>query len=442
MKDVDGLIHALHQEGVLTSAGSFTISLERAAATRKKLLQVSPAWPWLQLIREAYRLSASRVQLDARSGSVGFRFACASQPEWWSALEWLARREVDKPASLLLAEVLLALIASGAEHLELVLTGEFDNAKLTWSGKADHLDLWGSCPEPTQLHLTVVYPKVGWFQAGPGYPQRVKAEVEQRCRHSTLPIQMDGQLVNDANWTTLPGLSYLVPDVRGFDFALEELQLGGGFVAPSPRVLRAREFLVNDYRLTSERHDLCTGLLLSLRGNESDSLTRLNLFSPLSADKNLIPLHPRLEGQDCVGQDFLVTALDCLHPSLSRNCGYPDLQREPAAYLKVRRRLIFPLRAPFVGQLCVLQQGVALQATDCDLGIPGCVALVQDDRLVSDADGLKAVRDTTWETIRLELRQRFRELGALLKRRLEDPAIALPAELRRDLEERLQERFS
>ncbi|MBN9419259.1 hypothetical protein ABS71_01400 [bacterium SCN 62-11] len=442
MSDVDGLIRALHQEGVLTSEGTFTISLERAAATRKKLLQVSPAWPWLQLIREAYRLGASWVHLDTRSSFLGFRFACGPQPQWWAAVEWLAQREVGKPSSLLLAEVLLALIGSGAERLELVLTGEFDNAKLTWSGKADHLDLWGWCPEPTQLHLTVIFPKVGWFQAGPDYPQRVRAEIQQRCRHSPVPIKIGDQLVNDANWTTLPGLSYLVPDVRGYEFALEEVQLGGGFLAPSTRVFRGREFLVNDYRMVTDRQDVCNGLLLSLRGTPQDTITRLNLHSQMPTGRRFVPLHPQLQGNTCVGQDFLVTDLDCFSQSLSRNCGYPDLQREPAPYLKVQRRLIFPLRAPFVGQLCVIQQGVALQATDCDLGIPGCVALVQDDRLVSDADDLKAVRDGTWETIRLELRQRFRELGGVLKSRLAEPGLSLPVELRKDLEVRLQERFS
>ena len=435
MSDVDGLIQSLHQEGVLTSAGQFTISLERAATTRKKLLKVSPAWPFLQLIREAYRLKAVWLNLESRSSYLGFRMACASQPGWWAAVEWLAQRQVDKPASLLLAEVLLALIGSGAERLELVLTGEFDNAKLTWSGTSDTLDLWGFCPEPTQLYLSVIFPKLGWFQAGPDYPGRVQAEVSQRCRHSTLPIKVDGLLINDANWTTLPGLSYLVPDVPGFEHAVEELELGShGFIAPSTRVIRPREFLVNDYSLVTQDRDQCNALLVSLRCPEQGTISRFNPHTAFPAGKTCLPLHPQLSGGRAASQDFWVTDLECLSPALSRNCGYIDLQPDAAPYLEVNRRLIFPLRAPFVGQLCVIQEGVALQATDCDLGLPGCVALVQDPRLVSDADGLKAVRDATWESIRLELRQRFRELGSLIGQRLVD----LPAELQRDLTERLQ----
>lgn len=438
MSDADGLIRSLHQEGVLKSEGTFTISLERAAATRRKLLQVSPAWPVLQLIREAHRLRAAWVQLDTRPGYLGFRFACGLRPEWWAAVEWLAQRPVDKPASLVLAEVLLALIGSGAERLELVLTGEFDNAKLSWSGQADHMELWGLCPEPTQLHLSVVFPKGGWFQAGPDFPGRVQAEVGQRCRHSPVPIRIGGQLINDGNWTTLPGLSYLEPDVPGYDFALEELHLGGGgFVAPSTRVLRAREFLVNGYSLVAQNQDQCSGFLVSLCSQPEDRLVRFNRHTSLPPDKQCIPLHPHLEQGACVGQDFLVTDVDCLSSKLSRNCGYQDLQKDAAPYLELHRRLIFPMRAPFVGQLCVIQQGVALLATDCDLGIPGCVALVHDDRLVSDADGSKAVRDATWESIRVELNQRFRRLGGLLKSRLARADLGLPGELRRDLEERL-----
>lgn len=436
MSDVDDFIGNLHREGVLTSEGRFTIRLERAAATRKRLLQLSPAWPLLQLVREAYQLRASAVELEARSSYLRFRLACPAQPPWWSAVEWLAQREVDRPSSLLLADVLLALIGSGAERLELVLTGEFDNAKLTWTGHSDHLELWGLCPEPTQLHLSVVFPKFGWFQAGPDYPGRVRAEFCQRCRHSTVPIRVDSQLINDADWSTLPGLSYLLPDIAGYEFAAEELQLGGrGFVAPSTRVLRPREFLVNGYSLESSDAVQCNGLLTSLRSRREDKIARLTVHSSFPVDRHCVPLHPQLlaGGTVCASQDFLLTEVDCLSPSLTRNCGYLDLQREAAAYLEVNRRLIFPLRAPFVGQLCVIQQGVALLASDCDLGVPGCVAMVQDDRLISDADGLKAVRDAAWEGIRQEVRVRLSHMAEHLRQRLQ----GLPRELSRDLQERL-----
>jgi hypothetical protein len=236
-------------------------------------------------------------------------------------------------------------------------------------------------------------------------------------------------LINDANWTTLPGLSYLVPEQSDYEHAVEELELGGhGFIAPSTRVIRPREFLVNDYSLVSEDRDQCNAILVSLRAEESATIARFNLNTTFPADKTCLPLHPQLQFGRVVSQDFLLTELDCLSPSLHSNCGYLDLQSEAAAYLEVRRRLIFPLRAPFVGQICVVQEGVALQTTDCDLGIPGCLAIVHDPRLVSDADGLKAVRDATWESIRLEMRQRFRELAAVLSRR------PLPA----DLDERLK----
>jgi len=438
MSDADELIQSLHREGVLTSEGRFTIRLERAAATRKRLLQLSPAWPLLQLVREAHRLHAAWVQLDVRSSYLLFRFACSAQPRWWTAVEWLAQREVDRPSSLLLAEVLLALIGSGAERLELVLTGEFGNAKLTWTGNSDHLELWGFCPEPTQLHLSVVFPKRGWFQAGPDYPGRVQAEVSQRCRHSTVPILVDAQLINDANWSTLPGLSYLIPEVPGYDFAVEELQLGGrGFVAPSTRVFRPREFLVNGYSLENSDTSQCNGLLTSLCSRQDDKIARLTIHSSFPADRHFVPLHPQLmaNGSVCISQDFLETELDCLSPRLAVDCAYLDLQREAAPYLEVSRRLIFPLRAPFVGQLCVIQQGVALQSSDCDLGVPGCVAVVQDDRLVSDADGLKVVRDATWESIRQEVRVRLRHLAERLRPRLARGG--LPPALARDLQERL-----
>ncbi|MBS2035550.1 hypothetical protein JST97_11215 [bacterium] len=438
MSEVDGLIQSLHREGVLTSEGQFTISLERAAAARKKLLQVSPAWPYLQLVRQAYRLGGS-VQLDRRSNYLGFRLRSSSQPDWWAAVNWLAQRPVDKPDSLVLAEVTLALIASGAERLELVLTGEFDNAKLTWGGHSNHLDLWGFCPDPTQLHLSVFFPKSGWFQAGPDYLGRVVAEVGQRCRHSTQPVRVGDELVNDANWTTLPGLSYLEPDVAGFEHAVEELELGGrGFIAPSTRVVRPREFLVNDYSLVTPDSQQCNALMVSLRISEKGTISRFNSYGTLPGNQCCIPLHPQLLGERAASQDFLLTERDCLSRVLARNCGYVDLQTEAAAYLEVSRRLIFPLRAPFVGQICVIQEGVALQSTDCDLGIPGCVAIVHDPQLLSDADGLKVVLDARWEVIRQQLRQRFSTLAGLLRQRLADPHLTLPPELRKDLEERLQ----
>ncbi|MFN8614170.1 MAG: hypothetical protein U0931_41955 [Vulcanimicrobiota bacterium] len=435
MSEVDGLIQSLHREGVLTSEGQFTISLERAAAARKKLLQVSPAWPFLQLVREAYRLRALS-QLDSRANFLAFRLACSAQPGWWTAVEWLAQRQVDKPASLLLAEVILALIASGAERLEVVLTGEFDNAKLTWSENCTSLELWGFCPEPTQLHLSAYFPKQGWFQAGPDYPGRVRSELDQRCRHSTEPIRINGELINDANWTSLPGLSYLPPDVPGFEHALEELELGGrGFIAPSTRVIRPREFLVNNYSLVTQSFEQCNALLVSLRTADSGQISRFNVHSAFPRDKVALPLHPQFSHGRAASQDFFVTQTDCLSPRLSRNCGYVDLQTSAAPYLEVHRRLIFPLRAPFVGQICVIQEGVALLSTDCDLGVPGCVAVVHDPALLSDAEGIKAVRDARWESIRLELRQRFQQLGALAAQRL---GSHLPEELQRDLTERLQ----
>ena len=98
MSDIEGVIQGLHGEGVLTSEGRFTISLERAAKARFKLLQKSPAWPFLQMVQEAHRRQASRVKLKTGHSHIHFSFACEAQPQWWSAVEWLAIGRWASPA--------------------------------------------------------------------------------------------------------------------------------------------------------------------------------------------------------------------------------------------------------------------------------------------------------------------------------------------------------
>lgn len=449
MSDIEGVIQGLHGEGVLTSEGRFTISLERAAKARFKLLQKSPAWPFLQMVQEAHRRQASRVKLKTGHSHIHFSFACEAQPQWWSAVEWLAHRPVDKPSSLVLAEVLLALMASGPEKLELVLVNEHEDAKLTWTPDQDRMSLWGACALPTQLHITASYARRWWHFGRVSYPAKVQVEVGQRCRHALIPIELDSLLINDADWSTLPGLSYLPPEFPAnesahlYNVVAENLNLlGTGFIAPSTRLTRPLEFQFGTHSLRTKVLDQCNAVLLVLENDPQDLVRHFTSVDHFPKEGDVLALHPTITQNVCLSQQFLVSRRHYLSQKVSRNCGYLDLEKTPSPYLEVSQRVLFPVRAPFVSQLSVIQQGVALEVIDCDLGIPGTVAVVSDERLVADADGCKPVRDATFEELRRAVAKRARHLAAQLKPWLKLAERAELARLHPAMVADLENRFS
>jgi len=453
MSDIEGLIRSFQEEGVLNSEGRFTISLERAAKKRQNLLKVSPAWPFLQLVQEAHRREASRIRLKAGRDHVHFSFACPAQPQWWTAAEWLAQRDVERPdQSLILAEAMLALVASSPSTMELVLVSEHEDAKLVWAPDSQYLKLHGYCPQPTQLHLSARYARSWWPFGQNSYPAKVQAEVGQRCRQALVPLELDSLLINDADWSTLPGLSYLPQDLppeegdyHDYSLVAQHLNLlGKGFIAPSTRLCRGLEIQAHQQLLCASSLSQCNTLLVSLETSPGDRIQHFTHWNHFPAESDLLALHPTLDFQDtlCVSQQFLVSRQRYHSKLLSRNCAYMDLEKTPAPYLESNLRVVFPVRAPFVSQLCVIQDGVALQVVDCELGIPGTVAILSDPRLNSDADGMKVVRDAIFEEHRQAISQQALKLAHQVNTWLVNDQRRQLARLHPALVQDLKNRFS
>ncbi len=409
------MLEGLRGDASLDSEGRFTVDFRRAAAPLELFLKEHPAWPWLRLVQVAHQQGATTVAFSLAKNVLTCRYRAARQAgDWLEAGGWLLGQGVA-PARSAAGEVLLGMAASPALEWRIGLDAEM--ASLVWTREGG-LRAMGSTADSAMVVLQSRFQPAGWFGWGRSPLTAIHANLVQRCAMAPIPIEIDRQPINDADWTRIPGLKRANVELTcHYAEVAESLHFGPPdeehqrlLAGPSTQILRGASYLTAAGPLLAEHPYQCRTLCLAV-GLEEDIEKDLSLVRVRKGER--LPPCPRLAlhavatEDGCREQMFLCGPRPWHLPGLSRLTGYIELEEAQAAYLGLMHRLIAPLGSSGSGQLCLVRDGVMTNATPCELGYPGLVAITADPSLTTDASSLKIVEDAAFRKLCKELKKKF-----------------------------------
>ncbi len=422
------MLSQLHDEGDTESQGEFTLD-EARAASQLQAHGLSPGLYLLKLIQAAVALGCSLVKLSLGVQKVRFE------------------AELTGPG-LSRADVCRAVRGPFQPNLEPPLR------QLAWAWQAvlSQAPAWAriSCPEGC------FDSRQGWIQSqpSPGFVLRLHRRLStaalfrplaehrlcsERCAYTPVPVLLHGRPINN------PGLfpkrlcsrqliacpSFLKLNVYRRDHPLVERNLLStsqrGLLAPLPSVRTTRNLRVGErlttvspdafgYTLRQARSSVvdvgpdCVHLVewRALEGPQPDwELTRSEQpqqgFYPLARCTDHFGVHVIDSADEALMEPFLSQV-----PDNAVNFVFRSFRRRLP---RVAGRLLLRLGLDEPGWLLPVIHGVALDPIpDVDLGCPGALALVADDRLATDLSQLQVVRDEAFQTLLVRLRAEFEQM--------------------------------
>ena len=412
-------LNSVLREGKLHSQGSFTLDFSRSKDLLGSALFAHPGNYLLKIVQCAFATGPHEIRVSMTRDTVQVSFSPKQVMPDLERVEAALRDPLKQTG--LMRILALGVLAAVGQNPDMVLWGMRDinggQALFFRAGEAGRIALPASTASECVFQFKRRSPaKPNFLQRLLGDARKATEEsllLSQACQFSTIPIFLDGRLINLPRFARLSRPAPFLHLGNSFDVLVERLILSCEPLAYLMLMPPPRERPAATYDVGYGGQDLMLG-----------NTTVLHQWRSYNESERIYPVMPHSNLRATVAQTLVLLLQS--HPNSVRlgerwrerentsRYEVADLGRWTRRDFQVSYRMLSSER-PLAGLayllspaqptdpqswLYVVQNGVKLQPHPLTLGLPGMQVVLADNHLKTDLGGLSIVEDARLEAVK------------------------------------------